>query len=110
MTCQHWNRIDASIKRLEDYIEKQEGGLIRVIQNNTDNTTDNRVTISRKQKLKVKQHYGIFKRLINNISHQKTYSCLRKGNLRRETESLLKAAPNDAVRINHIKARIDKTP
>ena len=50
-----------------------------------------------------------FKRLINNISHDKTWTWLRKGNFKRETESLLIAAQNNAVRTNHIKARIDKT-
>ena len=54
-----------------------------------------------------KQLYGCFKRLINNISHDKTW--LRKGNFKRETESLLKAAQSNAVRTNHIKATIDKT-
>ena len=32
-----------------------------------------------------------------------------KGDLKRETDSLLKAAQNNAIRINHIKARINKT-
>ena len=52
---------------------------------------------------------GHFKRLINNISHQKTWTWLRKGNFKRETESLLIAAQDNAIRTNHIKARIDKT-
>ena len=34
---------------------------------------------------------------------------LRKGNFKRETESLLIAAQNNAIRTNLIKARIDKT-
>ena len=34
---------------------------------------------------------------------------LRKGNFKRETESLLIAAQDSAIRTNHIKARIDKT-
>ena len=46
---------------------------------------------------------------MNSISHRKTWTWLRKGNLKRETESLLIAAQNDAVKTNHIKARIDKT-
>ena len=41
--------IDASI-RLEDYIEKHEGGLITAIKNDTDNTMANRMTITKKQK------------------------------------------------------------
>ena len=66
---------------------------------------DNWMT-NRKQKWKEKQLYGHFKRLINNISHKKTRTWLRKGNFKRETESFLIAAQNNA---NHIKARIDKT-
>ena len=49
------------------------------------------------------------KRLISNIAHEKTWRWLRKGNLKRETESLQIAAQNKAIRTNHIKARIDKT-
>ena len=56
-----------------------------------------------------KQLYGRFKRLINNISLDKTWTRLRKGNFKRETESVLIAAQNNAIRTNHIKARIDKT-
>ena len=67
------------------------------------------MTTTRKQKWEGKQLYGRFKRLINNISHQKTWSWLRKGNFKRETESLRIAAQDNAIRTNHIKARIDKT-
>ena len=101
--------VDASIQRLEDYIENHEGRLIIAIRNETVNTMDNRMTITRKQKWEEKQLYGRFKRLINNISHDKTQTWLRKGNFKRETESLLIAAQNKAIRTNHIKARIDKT-
>ena len=45
----------------------------------------------------------------NNFSHNKTWTWLRKGNFKRETESLLIAAQNNTVRTNHIKVRIDKT-
>ena len=55
----------------------------------------------------LKQIYGRFKRLIN-ISHDKTRTWLRKGKFKRETESLLIAVQNNAVRTNHINARIDK--
>ena len=55
--------VDALIQQLEDYIQKQDGGLITAIRNDTDN----RMTITRKQKWEGKQLYGHFKRLINNI-------------------------------------------
>ena len=83
--------------------------MITTIRNNTDNTRDNRMTITRKQKWEEKQFYGFFKRLINNISHDKSWTWLKKGNFKRETESLLMAAQNNALRTNYIKARIDKT-
>ena len=41
--------VDASIQRLEDYIEKHERGLITAIRNDTDNTIDDRMTTARKQ-------------------------------------------------------------
>ena len=49
-----------------------------------------------------------FKLLIKNISHHKTWTWLRKGSLKRETESLLIATQDNALSTNHIKARIDK--
>ena len=100
---------DASIKRLEDDREKRERGLITTLRNDTDNTIDERMTITRKKNWEEKQLYGRFKRLINNISHHKTWTWLRKENFKRETESLLMAAQNSAIRTNHMKARIDKT-
>ena len=42
--------VDASIKRLEDYVEKHERGQITSIRNDTDNTIDERMTTCRKQK------------------------------------------------------------
>ena len=101
--------IDASIQWLEDYIENHEQGLITAIRSDTDYTKDDRMTITKKQKWEEKQLYGRFKWLINTISHQKTWTWLRKGNFQRETESLQIAAQNNAIRTNHIKVRIDKT-
>ena len=45
----------------------------------------------------------------DNISLDKNRTWLRKGNFQRETESLQLAAQDNAVRTNHITARIDKT-
>ena len=52
---------------------------------------------------------GRLKRLINNISQEKTWTSLRKVNFQIETESLLKPVQNNSIRTNHIKASIDNT-
>ena len=57
--------------------------------------------------MEIKQLYGRFKRLINNIALKKTWTWLRKWNFKRETE-YLRIAPQN-IRTNHIKARIVKT-
>ena len=90
-------------------LEKTKKRLFTAIRKDSDNTMNNRKTTTRKQKWKEKQLYGRFKRLINDISHQKTWTWLRKGNLKIETESLIIAAQNNAIRTNHTKTRIDKT-
>ena len=52
--------VDTPIQRLEDYIEKYEGWLITTIRNDTDNTMDNRMTITRKQKWEENNSMGVF--------------------------------------------------
>ena len=49
------------------------------------------------------------KRHKREILHEKIWTWLRKDNLKRETESLLIAVQINAIRTNHITARIDKT-
>ena len=96
--------VDTSMLRLEDCIEKHERGLITAIRNNTDHTIYSRMTITRKQTWEGKKFYGRFKRLINDISHGKSWTWQRKWNFLRETESL----QNSPIRTSHIKVRIEK--
>ena len=51
--------VDASKQRLEDYIEKHEGGLITANRNDTDNTKTNRMKITRKQNEKKNNSMGV---------------------------------------------------
>ena len=53
--------------------------------------------------------YGHFKRQISEMSNEKTWTWLRKGNLKRETESLLIAAQNNAIRTMSKQKRQDAT-
>ena len=61
----------ALIQRCKVNREKHGERLITATRNNTDNTRNNRMGITRKQKWEEKQLYGRFKRLISNISHEK---------------------------------------
>ena len=63
--------VDVSIQRLENYIERLEGGLITTIKNKTDNMMDKRMEINRKQKCEEKELYGRFKRLIKTSHRRK---------------------------------------
>ena len=51
--------VDASIQRLENYMQKHDGGLITTIRNDTDNTTSNRMTITRNKKGKKNNFMGV---------------------------------------------------
>ena len=48
-----------------------------------------------------------FKQQIAEIAHKMTWTHLRKGNFKIETESLLIAAQNNAIRTNYSKAKIN---
>ena len=102
------HNVDTSIQRLEDYIKKRGGRLITATRNNTDNTSNKRTKITRKQKWEEKQLYGHFHRQTSKISREKSWTWLKKGNLW-VTESLLIAAQNNAIMNNYAKAIIDKT-
>ena len=92
------DNIDAFIQWQEDDIKKHKGRLIAVTRNNTDNTNINWTKITRKQKWEEKQLYGHFKQQTSEISHDKSWILQRKGNLKRETKSVLRAAQNNAIK------------
>ena len=56
-----------------------------------------------------KQLYGYFKQQTNEISHEKTWTWLRKWLFNKETEALLIAAQNNTKKTNYVKRKIDKT-
>ena len=92
---------EASIQLHKYYINK------RGERNYADNILINRSEITRKQKLKEK-NCGNFKQT-NKTSEKKTWTKIRKGNLKKETSSLLILPQNNAMRTSYIKTRKDKT-
>ena len=74
--------VDTSIRRLEDNIKKSKERLITAARNNTNNTRINRIAITRKQTWDEKQLYRYFTQQTSEISHEKSWTWLRKENLK----------------------------
>ena len=85
--------VDASIQRLEKYIKKRRGRLITATRNKTNSKSSNRTKITTR-----KTTVWAFKRLTNNIQHEKTRTWLRKRDLKRKTDCLQIATQNNAFR------------
>ena len=100
--------VEALIQGIEIYIGRRRGRLIITTRNITNDTRISKMTITRIQKCEEKQLYGRFKQQASNIWREITWTWRRKVNLKRETESHLIVAQNNAIRTNHIKARTDK--
>ena len=98
--------VDTTIRTLDEYINKSKE---RLKQPGKAIATSRNTSKTKKQKWEEKQIHRYFKRQTQEISHQKTLTWLRKGNLRRETESLIIAAQDNAIRTNYIMAKKDKT-
>lgn len=63
----------------------------------------------RSRKWREKPLYGQFIRQTDEFSKEERWLWLKEGSLKRETESLILAAQEQAIRTNSIKAKIDKT-
>ena len=63
----------------------------------------------KKENCEEKQQYWHFKRQASKISHEKTWTYLRKESLKKGTKSIPRAAQNNSIRTKYVKANIDKT-
>ena len=92
----------------KDYIKKSKEKLITKASNSNDNMRTNRKTRkTRKQKREEKHLHGYYKPQTCKIAHKKTWTWQKKRETSRETESLLIAAQNKAIRTSYIKEKID---
>ena len=98
---------------IEDSFDASTQGLmttVNIAKNKTDysdqkqhrNQKINRTTITSKQKWKENQLYGYFKWQINEISHEKTWTWLRKWNFRERQNFFRLVAQNNVVRTNYV--------
>ena len=75
-----------ALQRLEEYIKYIKETLIRAASNSNGKSrtwsNEKRTTKTEKRKMGRKQLYGYFKRHITGIIHKKTWTWLKKGNLK----------------------------
>ena len=110
----NWDHPNYSIGEIGQKTEKSSGELKRIAATQTLEKKHQLTWVWKTCKQSNNDNYnnnennGHFKRQTNEFSHEKFWKWLRKGNLVRETESLLIAAQNNAIRTDYIKASIDK--
>ena len=102
------DRVDLSIRELEDNIKKSKERLIMATRNSTDDIKINRTTIVWKKELGRKTTVWIFQSTNWRILIREYRYMAKKRKLKRETESLVRTAHNNAIRSNYVKAKIDK--
>ena len=86
-------------------MKKSTESLITETRSSRNDIMINRTIKNRKEIWEEKQLYGYFERQTDKISDGMTWTWLRKGNLKREIESLLIVAYNSAIRTNYVKAK-----
>ena len=105
------DNVDASIKGLEDYMKKNKKKRLTAATNQHKDKQNNKkneeIEIGRKTTIRIFQTTNCRNLTRENLDIAKKRET---GNLRRETESLIIAAQNNAIRTNHIKAQIYNTP
>ena len=98
--------IDARTRKLQKKAErKTDYSNQKQCRQHKDHQNDN----NQETKMRRKTTVWTFQMTHKQNSHEKTWTWQRKRNFKRETESLLITAQKNAIRTNHIKARIDKT-
>ena len=97
------NCVEASIQNLKKYTKRSKERLITVVINSRVRTNRKRI----KQKWEVKELYGYFKGYIMEIAHEMIKTWLRKGNIKREYESILTTAQNKVFNTNYDNVKFD---
>ena len=107
--------IDLAKLGLERYISESDERLIIVARREIDTPSENEEDFKRRMKMerkavwKEKALHGQHLRQTENIASKDSWIWLANGNLKKETEGLLIAAQDQALRTNVIKAKIDKS-
>jgi hypothetical protein len=97
-------------RQLAQYVCSMEGSLMQAVSNRLrlQECAESENRISHESNWKEKPMHGQFPRQIEEVCSNISWQWLVNGHLKRETESLIVAAQDQALRTNHRKAKIEK--
>lgn len=100
---------------LESYVQSSEEELLKTVRRGGVESQETvagfkaRRRTENIQELKEKPLYEQFVREAEGQGSEETWTWLKEGKLKRETEALIVAAQDQAIRTNYVKANIDKS-
>ena len=100
---------------LECYVQTSEEELLKAVRRDGDENRETAANFKARrrteniQEWKEKPLYGQFARQGEEQRSEETWTWLKEGKLKRETEALIIAAQDQAIRTNYIKTMIDKS-
>ena len=100
---------------LERYVQSSEEELLKAVREDDTGSQETATSFKARRRTentkewKEKPLYGQFARETEDQSNEETWTWLKQGSLKRETEALIIAAQDQAIRTNYIKAKIDKS-
>ena len=103
--------IDMETCNLKKYIQESKEGLLKTVENEGvlgDGKTKEEVMQTRKTTYLAKPLHAQFYLRTEDDRDEASWNWLKNGNIKKETEGLLLAAQDQALRSNAIKSRIDK--
>ena len=100
---------------LETYVQSSEEKILRAVRRKGVENQETPASFKERRRTENTQGwkemalYGQFARQSEDQRNDETWTWLKKGKLKRETESLIIAAQDQAVRTNYVKATIDRS-
>ena len=107
--------IELAILGLQRYVQDSDERLIAAARGNeqkefeTEKELKEKKKNTRKEGLRQKMLHGQYDRQTEEVRGTDSWTWLKEGNIKRETENLIMSAQEQVLRTNQIKAKIDKT-
>ena len=102
--------VEIEVSSLYSYVERSKEPFLKAVKENLlgSGMPKEAIRVKRMESYKGKVLHGRYEKLTAGIRSSDSWEWRRKGTLKKETEGMLMAAQDQALRTNVIKSRIDK--